>query len=116
MNLATWLNEQARLVRGALLVGRLEEAREALRFLFEDKDGAPEGMRPAMIIRAALYPMSQGELDRVWNILRCRAEGIFVAGDELDAEIRTDLAITVRELRVFGRAGRYGEGLAVQPD
>jgi len=112
MNRTTWLNEQARLVRGALLTGRLNEARNALRFVFEDGD-APAGMRPAMIIRAALYPMSQGELDRVWNILRCRAEDVFVAGDDLDAEIRTDLAIAVRELRVFGRAGRYGEGLAV---
>lgn len=116
MNRTTWLSEQARLVRNALLTGRLEEAREALRFLFEDENGAPEGMRPAVIIRAALYPMSQGELDRVWNILRCRAEDVFTAGDDLDAEIRTDLAITVRELRVFGRAGRYGEGLAVRAD
>lgn len=115
MNLTTWLNEQARLVRGALLVGRLEEARNALRFVFEDGD-APEGIRPAVIIRAAVYPMSQGELDRVWNILRCRAEGVFTAGDDLDAEIRADLAIAVRELRVFGRAGRYGEGRAVQPE
>lgn len=116
MNRTTWLSEQARLVRGALLVGNLGEAREALQFLFENENGAPEGMRPATIIRAALYPMSQGELDRVWNILRCQAEGVFTAGDDLDAEIRTDLAITMRELRVFGRAGRYGEGLAVQPD
>ena len=69
-----------------------------------------------MIIRAAMYPMSQGELDRVWNIIRCRAEGTFTAGDDLDAEIRTDLALTVRELRVFARAGRYGEGCAVQAD
>lgn len=117
MNQTTWLNEQARLVRGALLAGNLGEARNALRFLFEDNDGsAPEGIRPAMIIRAAMYPMSQGELDRVWNTLRRRAEGVFTAGDDLDAEIRTDLAITVRELRVFGRAGRYGEGRAVQAD
>ena len=115
MNTTTWLNEQARLVRGALLTGHLNEARNALRFVFEDED-APEGIRPNMIIRAAVYPMSQGELDRVWNILRCRAEGIFTAGDDLDAEIRTDLALTVRELRVFGRAGRYGEGCAVQAD
>jgi len=115
MNQTIWLNEQARLVRGALLAGNLGEARNALRFVFEDGD-APEGIRPAMIIRAALYSMSQGELDRVWNILRCRAEGVFTTGDDLDAEIRTDLAITVRELRVFGRAGRYGEGPAVQPD
>ncbi len=115
MNRTTWLNEQARLVRGALLTGRLNEARNVLRFVFEDGD-APEGIRPAMIIRAALYSMSQGELDRVWDILRCRAEGTFTAGDDLDAEIRTDLALTVRELRVFGRAGRYGEGCAVQAD
>lgn len=117
MNTTTWLNEQARLVRGALLAGNLGEARNALRFTFEDEDGdAPEGIRPAMIIRLALFPMSQGELDRVWNILRCRAEGTFTTGDDLDAEIRTDLALTVRELRVFGRAGRYGEGRAVQAD
>lgn len=117
MNTTTWLNEQARLVRSALLAGRLNEARNALRFVFEDEDGdAPEGIRPAVIIRAAVYPMSQGELDRVWNILRCRAEATFTAGDDLDAEIRTDLALTVRELRVFGRAGRYGEGCAVQAD
>lgn len=115
MNRTTWLNEQARLVRGALLAGNLGEARNALRFIFEDGD-APEGIRPAMIIRAAVYPMSQGELDRVWNILRCRAEDVFVANDNLDAEIRTDLALIVRELRVFGRAGRYGEGCAVRAD
>lgn len=34
MNLTTWLNEQARLVRGALLAGNLGEARNALRFVF----------------------------------------------------------------------------------
>ena len=46
MNPTTWPNEQARLVRGALLAGNLGEARNALRFVFEDGD-APDGVRPA---------------------------------------------------------------------
>lgn len=36
----------ARLVRAALLAGNLGEARNALRFVFEDGD-APDGVRPA---------------------------------------------------------------------
>ena len=38
MNLNTWLNEQARTVRVALMNGDLAEARNALRFIFEDGD------------------------------------------------------------------------------
>ena len=38
MNMTTWLNEQARLVRNALLTGRLNEARNALRSSRTDGD------------------------------------------------------------------------------
>lgn len=36
MNMTTWLNEQALLVRNAPAAGHLGEARNALRFIFED--------------------------------------------------------------------------------
>ncbi len=115
MNRTTWLNEQAQLVRNALLAGRLNEARNALRFLFEDGSDY-EGMRPALVIRMALYPMSREELGGVLRTLARQAESVFTAGDDLDAEIRADLAIAARELRVFRDGGRYGEGCAVQAD
>ena len=95
MNMTTWLNEQARLVRGALLAGNLGEARNALRFVFVDR-GVYGGMRPALVIRMALYPMSREELGRVLSTLARQAESVFTAGDDLDAEIRTDLAIAAR--------------------
>ena len=62
MNLTTWLNEQSLLVRNALLAGNLGEARNALRFVFEDEENdntIPDGIRPDMIIRLALFPMSR---------------------------------------------------------
>lgn len=54
MNLITWLDEQARTVRVALMNGDLAEARTALRFVFED-DNTDGRIRPALINRLALY-------------------------------------------------------------
>jgi len=98
MNLTTWLNEQARPVRGALLAGNLGEARNALRFVFEDGD-APEGIRPAMIIRLAAFPMSRENLDAVWNTFRSQADGVFTANDDLDGEIRMYMYTVLKERR-----------------
>lgn len=101
MNLATWLNEQARLVRVALMNGDLAEARNALRFTFED-GGAPDGIRPDMIIRLALFPMSRENLDKARETFRTQAEETFTADDDLDAEIRMDMFSVLRERRTFG--------------
>ena len=90
MNTTTWLNEQARLVRGALLTGHLNEARNALRFVFEDWD-APDGIRPAMIIRLALSSMSRRDLKAARDAFTRGAEHLFADGDDLDAEIRADM-------------------------
>lgn len=90
MNLTTWLNEQARFVRDALAAGHLGEARNALRFIFEDWD-APDGIRPAMIIRLALTSMNQRDLKVARNAFTRGAEHIFADGDDLDAEIRADM-------------------------
>ena len=90
MNLTTWLNEQARLVRGALVAENLAGARNALRFIFEDGD-APDGVRPAVIIRLALFPMSRENLDKAREIFRTHAENTFTAGDDLDVEIRVNM-------------------------
>lgn len=90
MNPTAWLNEQARLVRDALLAGRLNEVREVLRLIFEN-GGGPEGIRPAMIIRGALFPLGDIEISAVRKVFLQRAEDVFTAGDDLDAEIRTDL-------------------------
>lgn len=90
MNLTTWLSEQARAVRVALMNGSIAEARNALRFAFEDGD-APEGIRPGMIIRLALFPMSRENLDKARETFRTHAENTFTAGDDLDAEIRVDM-------------------------
>lgn len=90
MNLTTWLNEQARLVRVALMNGDLAAARNALRFTFEDGD-APDGIRPAMIIRLAVFPMSRRALKTARDAFTRRAEHLFADGDDLDAEIRADL-------------------------
>lgn len=57
MNTTTWLNEQARTVRIALMNGGLIEARNALRFVFED-DSMDKRIRPVQIIRLAAFPMS----------------------------------------------------------
>lgn len=89
MNLTAWLNEQARLVRDALTAGDLDEARNVLRFTFEDD--APDGVRPAMIIRLALFPMSRENLDKARDTFRARAEAVFTANDDLDAEIRVNM-------------------------
>ena len=103
MNLTTWLNEQARLVHDALMNGDLAEARNALRLIFEDReeDDAPDGIRPDMIIRLALFPLSREELDAVWDTFREQARDTFL-GDELDHEIRTDLYTVLHERRTFG--------------
>lgn len=90
MNLTTWLNEQARFVRDALTAGNLGEARNALRYIFEDWD-APEGVRPAMIIRLALFPMNRRDLKAARNTFTRGAEHLFADGDDLDAEIRADM-------------------------
>ena len=90
MNLTTWLHEQARLVRDALLAGNLNEARNALRFIFED-GGAPEGIRPDLIIRLALFPMTRSSIDLAQDLFTYQADEIFTAKDDLDAEIRVNL-------------------------
>ena len=101
MNLTTWLNEQARFVRDALAAGNLGEARNDLRYIFEDWD-APEGIRPAMVIRLALFSMSRENLDAVWNTFRSQADGVFTANDDLDGEIRMYMFSVLRERRTFG--------------
>lgn len=90
MNLTTWLNEQARFVRDALTAGNLGEARNDLRYIFEDWD-APEGIRPAMVIRLALFSMSRRDLKAARKAFVRGAEHLFADGDDLDAEIRADL-------------------------
>ena len=90
MNMTTWLNEQARLVRVALMNGDLAAARNALRFAFEDGD-APDGIRPDIIIRLALSSMSRKDLKAARKAFTRRAEYLFADGDDLDAEIRADL-------------------------
>lgn len=89
MNLATWLNEQARLVRDALTAGHLGEARDALRFIFED-GGAPEGIRPDLIIRLALFPLADEEIDAVRDVFIRRA-GVTFGDNAPDEEIRAAL-------------------------
>mgnify|MGYP000131803398 CR=1 FL=1 len=90
MNLTTWLNEQARFVRDALAAGHLGEARNVFRYVFEDWD-APEGVRPAMIIRLALSSMSRRDLKAARKAFIRGAEHLFANGDDLDAEIRADM-------------------------
>lgn len=90
MNLTTWLNEQALLVRNALLAGNLGEARNALRFVFEDGD-APDGVRPAMIIRLAVFPLDDTTIGFVRDAFARQAESTFTANDDLDGEIRADM-------------------------
>jgi hypothetical protein len=105
MNRTTWLNEQSLLVRNALLAGNLGEARNALRFTFEDEENdntIPDGIRPAMIIRLALFPMSRENLDKARETFRTQAEETFTADDDLDAEIRMDMFSVLRERRTFG--------------
>ena len=105
MNLTTWLNEQSLLVRNALLAGNLGEARNALRFTFEDEENdntIPDGIRPDMIIRLALFPMSREELDKVWETFRAQADGVFTANDDLDGEIRMYMYTVLKERRTFG--------------
>lgn len=89
MNLTTWLNEQARFVRDALTAGHLGEARNALRFIFEDWD-APDGIRPAMIIRLALFPLADEEIDAVRDVFIRRA-GVTFGDNAPDEEIRAAL-------------------------
>lgn len=105
MNRTTWLNEQSLLVRNALLAGNLGEARNALRFTFEDEENdntIPDGIRPAMIIRLALFPVSRENLDKARETFRTQAEETFTADDDLDAEIRMDMFSVLRERRTFG--------------
>lgn len=98
MNLTTWLNEQSLLVRGALLAGNLGEARNALRFVFED-DSMDKRIRPVQIIRLAVFPMSRENLDAVWNTFRSQADGVFTANDDLDGEIRMYMYTVLKERR-----------------
>lgn len=100
MNMTTWLHEQALLVRNALLAGNLGEARNALRFTFEDD--APENLRPVQIIRLALFPMSRENLDKAWRTFRDQAEETFTAHDDLDGEIRMYMYAVLHERRTFG--------------
>ena len=90
MNTTTGLNEQARTVRVALMNGNLDKARTALRFIFEGGD-APENLRPAMIIRLALFPMTRSSIDLAQDLFTYQADEIFTAHDDLDAEIRVDM-------------------------
>lgn len=90
MNLTTWLNEQARLVRLALMNGSIAEARNALRFTFEAGD-APDGVRPAMIIRLAVFPLDDTTIGFVRDAFARQAESAFTAGDDLDVEIRLNM-------------------------
>lgn len=90
MNLTTWLNEQARLVRGALVAQNIAGARAALRLTFEDGD-APEGVRPAMIIRLAVFPLDDTTIGFVRDAFARQAESAFTAGDDLDVEIRLNM-------------------------
>lgn len=90
MNLTTWLNEQARLVRGALVAQNIAGARAALRFTFEDGD-APDGVRPAMIIRLAVFPLDDTTIGFVRDAFARQAEETFTAHDDLDGEIRADM-------------------------
>lgn len=85
MNLTTWLNEQARLVRGALVAQNIAGARAALRFAFED------GVRPAMIIRLAVFPLDDTTIGFVRDAFARQAEETFTAHDDLDGEIRADM-------------------------
>lgn len=91
MNLTTWLNKQARLVRDALIAGNLGEARNALRYIFEDTDWDRERLGPDKIIRLAVFPMTRAQLRAARNAYRRRAEHVFADGDDLDAEIRVNL-------------------------
>lgn len=90
MNLTTWLNEQARLVRGALVAQNIAGARNALRFVFED-GSAPDGVRPAMVIRLAVFPLDDTTIGFVRDAFARQAESIFTAGDDLDVEIRLNM-------------------------
>lgn len=94
MNLTTWLNEQARTVRVALTNGDLPATRNALRFIFEDRDeddsAASDGIRPDMIIRLALFPLTDEEVCTARDEFIRRA-GMTFAGDSLDREIRAAL-------------------------
>ena len=93
MNLTTWLNEQARLVRVALMNGDLAAARNALRFTFEDGD-APDGIRPDIIIRLALFPLADDEIAGVRSTFIRQSDRVFVHEERtyrLDREIRASL-------------------------
>lgn len=90
MNLTTYLNEQARTVRVALMNGSIAEARNALRFIFEDGD-APEGIRPDLIIRLALFPLDDDEITGVRSAFIRQSDRVFVHEERtyrLDREIR----------------------------
>ena len=90
MNPTTWLNEQARLVRGALVAETLAGARNALRFIFEGGD-APDGVRPDMIIRLAVFPLDDTTIGFVRDAFARQAESTFTVGDDLDVEIRANM-------------------------
>lgn len=91
MDTATWLNKQARFVRDALIAGNLGEARNALRYIFEDTDWDRERLGPDKIIGLALFPMTRTQLRAARNAYRRQAEHVFTAGDDLDAEIQVNM-------------------------
>lgn len=92
MNLTTWLHEQARLVRDALVAGNLDEARNALRFVFEDR--GPDGIRPSLIIGLALFPLDDASIGAIRDVFIRQTHEVFVREgrtDDLDREIRAAL-------------------------
>ena len=92
MNLTTWWDEQARLVRVPLMNGSIAEARNALRFTFEDMDDnrTHEGIRPDLIVRLALFPLTDAQVRIIRDEFIKRSAGTF-ADDALDQEIRAAL-------------------------
>lgn len=88
MNLTTWLNEQARTVRVALMNGDLPATRNALRITYGDSYS--EGLWPDMIVRLALFPFDDAEIDAVRDTFIRRA-GVTFGDDHLDREIRAAL-------------------------
>ena len=88
MNLTAWLNEQARFVRDGLMNGSLREARNALRFSYGD--AYPDGLWPDLIVRLALFPLDDDEIDVVRDTF-IQQTGDAFTGDHLDREIRAAL-------------------------
>lgn len=86
MNRITWLNEQVGFARDAPTAGNLGEARSVFRYIFEDAD-APDGIRPDLIARLAVFQMRRRGLKVARDTFTRRAESVFTAKDSLDWEI-----------------------------